>query len=153
MDETGWNPELYKKYIATGLHATPVPEAYGGAGLGDVECAVITHELARADAGFAMSMEISWVCADMIRLHGSDEQKEKYLTAVADGKLFAFALTEPDSGSDAAGMRTGLKAGRRLVRRQGLQGLDYQRRHCRLLCRHGHYRPGQGRQGHLGLPS
>ena len=72
MDETGWNPELYKKYIATGLHATPVPEAYGGAGLGDVECAVITHELARADAGFAMSMEISWVCADMIRLHGSD---------------------------------------------------------------------------------
>ena len=48
MDETGWNPELYKKYIATGLHATPVPEAYGGA------------------------MEISWVCADMIRLHGSD---------------------------------------------------------------------------------
>ena len=109
MDETGWNPELYKKYIATGLHATPVPEAYGGAGLGDVECAVITHELARADAGFAMSMEISWVCADMIRLHGSDEQKEKYLTAVADGKLFAFALTEPDSGSDAAGMRTRAK--------------------------------------------
>ena len=109
MDETGWNPELYKKYIATGLHATPIPEAYGGAGLGDVECAVITHELARADAGFAMSMEISWVCADMIRLHGSDEQKEKYLTAVADGKLFAFALTEPDSGSDAAGMRTRAK--------------------------------------------
>ncbi len=109
MDETGWNSELYEKYIATGLQAAPIPEAYGGAGLGDVECAVIVHELARADAGFAMAMEISWVCADMICRHGSEAQKEKYLTGLAEGKLCAFALTEPDSGSDAAGMRTRAK--------------------------------------------
>lgn len=109
MDETGWNALLYEKYIATGLQAVPIPEMYGGAGLGDVECAVIVHELARADAGFAMAMEISWVCADMIMRHGSAEQKEKYLTGMAEGKLCAFALTEPDSGSDAAGMRTRAK--------------------------------------------
>lgn len=109
MDEHGWNAALYEKYKAVGLQATPVPEAYGGAGLGDIECAIITQELARADAGFAMASEISWVCTDMIIRHGSDAQKQKYLPGIAEGKLCAFGLTEPDCGSDAAGMRTRAK--------------------------------------------
>lgn len=109
MDEHGWNSALYEKYKAVGLQATPVPEAYGGAGLGDIECAIITQELARADAGFAMASEISWVCTDMIIRHGSDAQKQKYLPGIAEGKLCAFGLTEPDCGSDAAGMRTRAK--------------------------------------------
>ena len=109
MDEHGWNQDLYEKYKAVGLQATPVPEEYGGAGLGDVECAIITQELARADAGFAMASEISWVCTDMIIRHGSDAQKKKYLPGIAEGKLCAFGLTEPDCGSDAAGMRTRAK--------------------------------------------
>lgn len=109
MDEHGWNAALYEKYKAVGLQATPVPEAYGGAGLGDIECAIITQELARADAGFAMASEISWVCTDMIIHHGSDAQKQKYLPGIAEGKLCAFGLTEPDCGSDAAGMRTQAK--------------------------------------------
>lgn len=109
MDEHGWNAALYEKYKAVGLQATPVPEAYGGAGLGDIECAIITQELARADAGFAMASEISWVCTDMIIRHGSDAQKQKYLPGIAKGKLCAFGLTEPDCGSDAAGMRTRAK--------------------------------------------
>lgn len=109
MDENGWSQELYQKYVETDLQSTPIPEEYGGVGLSDVECAIITHELARGDAGFAMAMEISWVCTDMILHHGSDEQKEKYLTGVSEGKLFSFCLTEPDSGSDAAGMKTRAK--------------------------------------------
>lgn len=109
MDEHGWNAALYEKYKAVGLQATPVPEAYGGAGLGDIECAIITQELARADAGFAMASEISWVCTDMIIRHGSDARKQKYLPGIAAGKLCAFGLTEPDCGSDAAGMRTRAK--------------------------------------------
>lgn len=109
MDEHGWNSALYEKYKAVGLQATPVPETYGGAGLGDIECAIITQELARADAGFAMASEISWVCTDMIIRHGSDAQKQKYLPGIAEGKLCAFGLTEPDCGSDAAGMRTRAK--------------------------------------------
>lgn len=109
MDEKGWNPDLYEKYKAVGLQATPVPEEYGGAGLGDVECAIITQELARADAGFAMASEISWVCTDMIIRHANAEQKKKYLTGIAEGRLCAFGLTEPDCGSDAAGMRTRAK--------------------------------------------
>lgn len=109
MDQNGWCAELYEKYIQTGLQATPIPEEYGGAGLGDVECAIITHELAKGDAGFAMAMEISWVCTDMILKHGTEAQKQKYLSAVAEGKLFAFCLTEPGAGSDAAGLRTKAK--------------------------------------------
>ena len=109
MDKNGWCQELYDKYVETGLQATPIPEEYGGAGLGDVECAIIIHELAKADAGFAMSIEISWVCADMILKHGTEEQKKKYLTEIADGKLFAFCLTEPNAGSDAAGLRSRAK--------------------------------------------
>ncbi|MBR0090798.1 MAG: acyl-CoA dehydrogenase family protein [Lachnospiraceae bacterium] len=109
MDRDGWCQELYEKYIKTGLQATPIPEEYGGAGLSDVECAIITHELARGDAGFAMAMEISWVCTDMICRHASEEQKKKYLTGIAEGKLCSFCLTEPDSGSDAAGMKTRAK--------------------------------------------
>ena len=84
MDQNGWCHELYQKYIETGLQSTPIPEEYGGAGLGDVECAIITHELAKGDAGFAMAMEISWVCTDMILKHGSEAQKQKYLSGVVD---------------------------------------------------------------------
>lgn len=109
MDQNGWCHELYEKYIETGLQSTPIPEEYGGAGLSDVECAIITHELAKGDAGFAMAMEISWVCTDMILKHGSEAQKQKYLSGVVDGKLFAFCLTEPGAGSDAAGLRTRAK--------------------------------------------
>lgn len=109
MDQNGWCHELYQKYIETGLQSTPIPEEYGGAGLGDVECAIITHELAKGDAGFAMAMEISWVCTDMILKHGSEAQKQKYLSGVVDGGLFAFCLTEPGAGSDAAGLRTRAK--------------------------------------------
>ena len=109
MDEKGFSMDLYHKYIETGLQATPIPEEYGGAGLSDVECAIVVHELAKGSASFAMAMEISWVCADMILKHGSDAQKEKYMTAVAEGKLFAFCLTEPGAGSDAAGLRTRAK--------------------------------------------
>lgn len=109
MDRDGWCQELYEKYIETGLQATPIPEEYGGAGLSDVECAIITHELAKGDAGFAMAMEISWVATDMIRRHATEEQKRKYLTGLAEGKLCSFCLTEPEAGSDAAGMRTRAK--------------------------------------------
>jgi len=106
MDTAGWCQELYTKFIETGLHAIPVPEEYGGAGMSDVEAAIIIHELAKADAGFAMSIEISQVCADMIMHHGTQAQKDKYLKEIADGKLFAFCLTEPNAGSDAAGLQT-----------------------------------------------
>ncbi len=109
MDEKGFDHELYEKYIATGLQAAPIAEEYGGAGLSDVECAIIVHELAKGDAGFAMSMEISWVCADMISRFATPEQKAKYLPLVAEGDLFAFCLTEPSAGSDAAGLRSRAK--------------------------------------------
>lgn len=106
MDINGWCQELYDKYVETGLCGTPIPEEYGGAGMTDVEAAIIVHELAKADAGFAMACEISWVCVDIILHHGTEEQKQKYLRAAAEGKLFSFCLTEPGSGSDAAGMKT-----------------------------------------------
>lgn len=108
MDQNGWCKELYEKYIETGLQATPIPEEYGGAGLSDVECA-ITHMSWQRRCRFCDGHGNSWVCTDMILKHGSEAQKQKYLTGVAEGKLFAFCLTEPGAGSDAAGLRTKAK--------------------------------------------
>lgn len=109
MDVKGFDMELFHKYNEIGLPGTPIPEEYGGVGLSDVECAIIVHELAKGSASFAMSMEISWVCADMILRFGTEAQKQKYLPAIANGALFAFCLTEPGSGSDAAGMKSRAK--------------------------------------------
>ncbi len=85
-----------------------VPEEYEGAGLGYIEYAIVIEELARVDPSIALSVAAhNGLCTNHINLFGNKEQKEKYLPDLATGKVIgAWGLTEPFSGSDAAGMRT-----------------------------------------------
>jgi alkylation response protein AidB-like acyl-CoA dehydrogenase len=89
------------------LFAIFVPEEYGGLGGGVLELCIAVEELSRACGGIALALAASALGSFPLILFGSDEQKRRYLPDLAAGKkLAAFALTEPDAGSDAAAIQT-----------------------------------------------
>ena len=93
---------------ALGFLGPTLPEAEGGAGLGYVGYGLIAREVERIDSGYrsAMSVQSSLVMYP-IHAYGSEEQRRKYLPGLAKGELIGcFGLTEPDAGSDPAGMRS-----------------------------------------------
>jgi glutaryl-CoA dehydrogenase len=95
-----------------GLLGPTLPEAYGGAGVSSVAYGLIAREIERVDSGYrsAMSVQSSLVMYP-IYAYGSDEQRKKYLPSLATGELIGcFGLTEPDHGSDPAGMTTRARA-------------------------------------------
>ena len=108
FDETGEFPsETVKKMGAQGFMGIAVPEEYGGAGMDTLAYVLAMEEISKADAahGVIMSVCNSLFCYGLIRF-GTEEQKQKHLRAVASGKAIgAYALTEPQSGSDAGNMR------------------------------------------------
>ena len=83
-----------------------VPEEFGGAGADYVSLALAIEELAKADAGSAVTLSVhAMICAAIVSL-GTDEHKKKYLPSLAGGDaIAAFALTEPEAGSDSAAIR------------------------------------------------
>ncbi len=97
---------LYGKLTGAGIMGIIVPEAFGGAGSDYVSYALAVEELARVDAGTAVTVSVhSMICSVILKL-GNDEQKQRWLPQLAGGDVLAgFALTEPDAGSDAAGIR------------------------------------------------
>ncbi len=109
IDRTGLFPyDLVKQMGELGLMGVCLPEEYGGAGQSYVLFAMIVEELCKACAstGLIMDVNIS-LCAEPILLFGDDEQKRRFLTPLATGeKLGALAITEPEAGSDAAGIKT-----------------------------------------------
>jgi acyl-CoA dehydrogenase len=91
------------------VNATVAPE-YGGAGLGEIDNALIAEELAWGCTGIQTSMLANTLALTPIRLAGSDEQKKKYLGMLTAEPLFAsYCTTEPSGGSDVAGMKTTFK--------------------------------------------
>lgn len=91
-----------------GFMGMMIPEEYGGAGLDTLSYAIAVEEISRADAscGVIMSVNNSLVCYGLNKF-GTDEQKKKYLLPLAQGKkLGAFALSEPEAGSDATNQHT-----------------------------------------------
>ncbi|MBF0533189.1 MAG: acyl-CoA dehydrogenase family protein [Candidatus Omnitrophica bacterium] len=85
-------------------------EKYGGMGGGCLDLCIATEEFSRGCAGIALAYSASALGAYPIILHGTEEQKEKYLPDLASGrKLAAFGLTEPAAGSDASAMQTTAK--------------------------------------------
>jgi alkylation response protein AidB-like acyl-CoA dehydrogenase len=91
-----------------GLMGIEVPEEYGGAGLDAVGYVLALIEISAADAahGTIMSVNNTLYCRGILK-YGTEAQKREYVTPVASGKVIgAYALTEPQSGSDAANMRT-----------------------------------------------
>src|SRR5438105_1166615 len=109
IDRTGDYPaDLVAKMAELGLMGVPFPEEYGGAGQSYVTFALIVEELCRACAstGLIMDVNIS-LCGEPIYAFGTEEQKQRYVTALATGeKLGALAMTEPEAGSDAASIKT-----------------------------------------------
>ena len=108
-DVTGEFPwPVVKKMAEVDLFATLVPEEYGGlGGTMTMNMVLVTEEISRACGGIALSYAGTALGALPIIIAGSHEQKERFLPKVATGeRLCAFAITEPDAGSDAGGVRT-----------------------------------------------
>ena len=109
LDESQSFPrELLRELGELGFLGIIFPEEYGGAGLGYVEFEIIIEELARVDPSIALSVAAhNGLCTNHLFRFANEEQKKKYIPDLASGKkIGAWALTEPASGSDAAGLQT-----------------------------------------------
>lgn len=100
--------ELWPKLAALNLTGIIFPEELGGAAMGYISYSTIIEELARVDGSIALGIAAhNSLCTNHIFQSGNKEQHQKYVAPLARGEhLGAWALTEPSSGSDAAGMRT-----------------------------------------------
>lgn len=102
-DETEKYPwEIVEELRKADLFGVYIPQEYGGLGGGGFELVLVVEELSRACAGIALTIAATALGTFPIMLHGTDEQKKKYLPDLASGKrLGAFTITEPEAGSDA----------------------------------------------------
>ena len=98
--------EIIEKMAEIGFTALNVPEEYGGPGLDTVCKVLVVSELARQCASTAEVIAVHTLVNDIFLKHGTEAQKQKYLTAAVEGKIGAFALTEAGAGSDAAAAKT-----------------------------------------------
>ncbi len=107
-DRDGTFPwDIVKVFADAGLFGIVVPESYGGLGMGVFELAIVTEELSKACGGITLALAASALGTFPVIISGNDEQRARYLPELAQGKfLAAFALTEPNAGSDAASMKT-----------------------------------------------
>ena len=111
-DEVSHFPiEILPKLAEMGLLGIIFPEKYGGAGLGYIEYVIAIEELSRVDGSVGIIVAAhNSLCSNHIFKFGSEAQKQKYLSPLAQGKkIGAWSLTEPEAGSDAGGTRTTAK--------------------------------------------
>lgn len=108
VDQTGIFPrDTFEQMARLGLTGIGTPEEYGGSGGNDIDKVITVTELAKKCAATAGILSIHTIFASVLLKFGSEEQKKKYLPEVTSGgHLAAFALTEPNAGSDAAAVRT-----------------------------------------------
>ena len=102
------DPEVIRKMAELGLMGFTVPQEFGGAGMGNLALSLVLEEVNRgcASTGVTLSVHNSLVCSP-INKYGTDEIKREWLPKLASGEILgAYALTEPNSGSDAAALRT-----------------------------------------------
>lgn len=103
-----FRPELVRQMGEMGFYGCVVPEEYGGNGAGMVASMLVTSEVARVSAsyGVTFNMQTQGPALTLLRW-GTEEQKRKYIPGLVEGELFgAFAITEPNSGSDVVSMKT-----------------------------------------------
>src|SRR5512146_2757610 len=99
--------EIFKKAFETGLMNVEIPEAYGGLGGSCLDNCLVQEEVAFGCAGVNTSMAANSLGATPLLVAGSDAQKKQYLSRLTSGLEFcAYCCSEPDAGSDVAGMRT-----------------------------------------------
>ena len=90
-----------------GVFGLTIPEQYGGSGMGKIAMCVVSEELSRAYIGVGSLGTRSEIAGELILLGGTEEQKQKYLPGIASGEILPTAVfTEPNNGSDLAGLRT-----------------------------------------------
>jgi len=108
VDERSEFPQqAYDALRASDFHAPHVPEAYGGAGADALATCIVIEEVARACASSSLIPAVNKLGSLPIMIAGSAEIKERYLPPLARGEaMFSYALSEPEAGSDAGGMRT-----------------------------------------------
>src|SRR5690242_4268625 len=108
FDETGEFPrEILKRAWETGLMNIEIPEAYGGLGGTCLDNCLVQEEVSFGCSGINTSMAANSLGATPLLVAGSEEQKQKYLTRLTKEPMFcAYCCSEPDAGSDVAGMRT-----------------------------------------------
>ena len=104
-------PEIFTEMGAQGLLGVTIKPEYGGAGASYVSYGLVAREVEAIDSGYRSMMSVqSSLVMHPINTFGSEEQKQKYLPKLASGEYIGcFGLTEPDAGSDPAGMRTHAK--------------------------------------------
>ena len=102
------DPAIFREMGEMGLLGVTVPEEYGGLGASYVAYGLIAREVERVDSGYRSMMSVqSSLVMYPIYAYGSEEQRQKYLPKLASGEwIGCFGLTEPDAGSDPAGMKT-----------------------------------------------
>ena len=105
--ESRFPMQVFKDAWEIGLVNTTCPAEFGGAGMGELENAMITEELAYGCTGIQTSITANVLALTPIRLGGSEEQKKKYFGMLASEPIMAsYATSEPDAGSDVAGLKT-----------------------------------------------
>ena len=118
VDRKGEYPEEFVRALTSaGWLGSLIPAEYGGAGLGVADAAVILEEINRAGGNAASDHAQMYTMGTLLR-HGSDEQKRRFLPAIAKGelRLQAFGVTEPEAGSETTRLRTtAVKKGDRYV--------------------------------------
>lgn len=117
-EEESFPTEAVAKLGELGLLGMAVPEEYGGVGLSALGIATVIEEIARYDGSLALTVAShNGLCTNHIKNFGNEAQKERWLPKLATGEAMgAWALSEPGSGSDAAGLQTtAVKKGDRWV--------------------------------------
>ena len=105
--ESRFPRDVFEEAHKIGLVNPTLPAEYGGSGLSDVDSSLITEELAYGCSGIQTSMTANTLALTPIKLAGTEEQKKKYLGWLANEAIFAsYATTEPQAGSDVAGLQT-----------------------------------------------
>jgi glutaryl-CoA dehydrogenase len=101
-------PEIFSEMGQMGLLGITLPETYGGLGSSYVTYGLVAREVERVDSGYRSMMSVqSSLVIYPIYAYGSEAQRQKYLPKLASGEwIGCFGLTEPDAGSDPAGMKT-----------------------------------------------
>jgi glutaryl-CoA dehydrogenase len=102
------DPGIFREMGAMGLLGVTIPEEYGGLGASYVAYGLVAREVERVDSGYRSMMSVqSSLVMYPIYAYGTEEQRQKFLPKLASGEwIGCFGLTEPDAGSDPAGMKT-----------------------------------------------
>jgi len=107
FDSGDYPRDILEAGMDAGLIAQDIGEEYGGRGFSLHQVLAIAEEFFRADAGIALTLQLASFGAELVEEHGSDRLKEEYLRPVAENEqITGLAVSEPDTGSDLAGMST-----------------------------------------------